>query len=196
MWLSCIHWPAPVLAMPTIKRAVDRVGQRDADVGQRAGRPFGIGHGRAGRRRARPILAPRGRRVGIGGRRILAPFQLVVIGDALQNPVAQIAVEAGVILVRIALRGFGGSGKTNNPGGQSGRDRNLAKHVSLYESVRLESTVAEMERKDRYGFAQRKCKGGVRAFCDQIDASGRKMLQARAAPERHKSSLLCASCKL
>ena len=52
-------------------------------------------------RRRGPILAAAGRRLGIGRRRIMAPFKPVVVDQAREEVVAKISVEARIVLVRI-----------------------------------------------------------------------------------------------
>jgi len=83
------------------QRTVDRTRPRHAKAGRAAIGPFGEGIGRNALRRRRPFGAARRRRLGIGGRRVMAPFQPVVVEEALQKRRAEIGVETRIVLVGI-----------------------------------------------------------------------------------------------
>ncbi len=87
------------------QRAVDRRGAGHAERRRTAVGPFGERHGRRRLGRRREVVATRRRCLRIARRRGLAPFERIVVGEALPEAVAEGAVEAFVVLVGVASGG-------------------------------------------------------------------------------------------
>jgi hypothetical protein len=83
------------------QRAVDRTGSGYPERGHATMRPLGERHRRRSLRGRRPALAAGRQSVRVDRRPLMAPFELVVIVEALEKAVAEIGIETGVVLVGI-----------------------------------------------------------------------------------------------
>ena len=103
------------------ERAVDGIRPCHADVGRSAVGPFGERHRRRGLRSVGPAGAARGRRLGVGGRPVVPPFQPVVVDEPLEEPVAEIFIETVVVPVRRIRRAAVRRRDVRSPGGADQR---------------------------------------------------------------------------